>query len=151
MKKLITLLLLLAAFVVPAAAQSQQDLINAYRNGTLTQSQIDKLKSQYDSSSKNVRRTRDVNASGAANNAVVEVTEELTEMPADPQRGVLENRVQGAVIESTNIVARIFGHDLPPITMFLALAMRLSLIFGAMLSQTQLTPYPLMVKYSFQM
>ena len=112
MKKLITLLLLLAAFVVPAAAQSQQDLINAYRNGTLTQSQIDKLKSQYDSSSKNVRRTRDVNASGAANNAVVEVTEELTEMPADPQRGVLENRVQGAVIESTNIVARIFGHDL---------------------------------------
>ena len=46
MKKLITLLLLLAAFVVPAAAQSQQDLINAYRNGTLTQSQIDNAQKQ---------------------------------------------------------------------------------------------------------
>jgi predicted PurR-regulated permease PerM len=59
MKKLITLLLLLAAFVVPAAAQSQQDLINAYRNGTLTQSQIDNLKKQHESSTKNVRRTRE--------------------------------------------------------------------------------------------
>ena len=53
MKKLITLVLLLAAFVLPATAQSQQDLINAYRNGTLTQSQIDNLKKQY-----NQRRNR---------------------------------------------------------------------------------------------
>ena len=104
--------LLLAAYLTTATAQSQQELINAYRNGTLTQSQIDNLTQQYGSSPKNVRRTREVNASGAANDAVVEITEELTEMPADPQRGVVENRVQGAVIETTNVSARIFGHDL---------------------------------------
>ena len=64
MKKLITLVLLLAAFVVPAAAQSQQDLINAYRNGTLTQSQIDNAQKQ----GTQVNRNRQVTNQAAMNN-----------------------------------------------------------------------------------
>ena len=65
MKKLITLLLLLAAFVVPAAAQSQQDLINAYRKGTLTQSQIDNAHQQ----GNKVNRNRQVTNQAAMNNS----------------------------------------------------------------------------------
>ena len=64
MKKLITLVLLLAAFVLPAAAQSQQDLINAYRNGTLTQSQIDNAQKQ----GTKVNRNRQVTNQAAMNN-----------------------------------------------------------------------------------
>ena len=65
MRKLITLVLLLAAFVVPAVAQSQQDLINAYRNGTLTQSQIDNAQKQ----GAKVNRNRQVTNQAAMNNA----------------------------------------------------------------------------------
>ena len=65
MRKLITLLLLLVAFVLPAAAQSQQDLINAYRNGTLTQSQIDNVQKQ----GTKVNRNRQVTNQAAMNNS----------------------------------------------------------------------------------
>ncbi len=65
MKKLITLLMLLALGVASATAQSQQDLINAYRNGTLTQSQIDDFKKQQQST--DVNRNRQV-TNKAANN-----------------------------------------------------------------------------------
>ena len=113
MKKLITLLLLLAAFVVPAAAQSQQDLINAYRNGTLTQSQIDNLKKQHESSTKNVRRTRETNVDAGKREVVEQTSEELTDMPVDPQQGMVigQNEVASS-IEQSNAVPRIFGHDL---------------------------------------
>ena len=46
MKKAVMLLFSLAAFVAAAHAQSNQELLEAYRNGTLTQSQIDDLKAK---------------------------------------------------------------------------------------------------------
>lgn len=112
MKKLITSLLLLVAFVVPSVAQSQQDLINAYRNGTLTQSQIDDLKKQHEASASNVRRTREVNVAAGANRAAVEVETELTEMPADPQQGLVEGRTASAAVTRRNTSPRIFGQDI---------------------------------------
>ncbi len=112
MKKLITSLLLLVAFVVPSVAQSQQDLINAYRNGTLTQSQIEDLKKQHESSANNVRRTREVNVAAGANRAAVEVETELTEMPADPQQGLVEGRTASAAVTRRNTSTRIFGQDI---------------------------------------
>ena len=112
MKKLITSLLLLVAFVVPSVAQSQQDLINAYRNGTLTQSQIDNLKKQYESSAKNVRRTREVNVAAGTKRPTVKVETELTEMPADPQQGLVEGRTASAAVTRRNTSTRIFGQDI---------------------------------------
>ncbi|MBQ7786565.1 MAG: SLBB domain-containing protein [Alistipes sp.] len=112
MKKLITSLLLLVAFVVPSVAQSQQDLINAYRNGTLTQSQIESLKKQHEASANNVRRTREVNVAAGANRAAVEVETELTEMPADPQQGLVEGRTASAAVTRRNTSTRIFGQDI---------------------------------------
>ena len=109
MKKLITLLMLLALGVASATAQSQQDLINAYRNGTLTQSQIDALKQQHESSAKNVRRTREVDVATGTNRAAVEVQTELTEMPADPQQGLAESRTEAAAVTRRNTSTRIFG------------------------------------------
>lgn len=112
MKKLITSLLLLVAFAVPSVAQSQQDLINAYRNGTLTQSQIDDLKKQHEASASNVRRTREVNVAAGANRAAVKVETELTEMPADPQQGLVEGRTASAAVTRRNTSTRIFGQDI---------------------------------------
>ena len=51
------LLFLLAAPVMAARAQSNQELLEAYRNGTLTQSQIDELKA------KNADKTKEDNLS----------------------------------------------------------------------------------------
>ena len=50
------LLFLLAAPVLAARAQSNQELLEAYRNGTLTQSQIDELKA------KNADKTKEDNS-----------------------------------------------------------------------------------------
>lgn len=112
MRKIVLLMLLLAVSVVPSVAQSQQDLINAYRNGTLTQSQIDELKKQYDSSSKNVRRTREVNVTATPNRATVNTAVELTDMPADPQQGLVESRVTSTPITNRNSTTRVFGQNL---------------------------------------
>lgn len=67
MKKLITFLFLFAAFAVPSMAQSQQELINAYRNGTLTQSQIDDFKKQQQQHT-DVNRNRQMTNAAATNN-----------------------------------------------------------------------------------
>ena len=56
MKKITILILLLTAFVLPSMAQSQQELIEAYRNGTLTQSQMDMARKQQKKTA--VSRTR---------------------------------------------------------------------------------------------
>ena len=58
MKKLTILILLLTAFFLPSMAQSQQELIEAYRNGTLTQSQMDMTRKQQKRTT--VSRTRQV-------------------------------------------------------------------------------------------
>lgn len=54
MKKITVLFLSLLTFAGVASAQSQQELLEAYRNGTLTQSQLNTAKQ----SASNVRRTR---------------------------------------------------------------------------------------------
>ena len=46
MKRLIFLILAFAVGVSAAYAQSNQELLEAYRNGTLSQSQIENLKKQ---------------------------------------------------------------------------------------------------------
>ena len=107
MKKLL-IFMLIVGFAMPSFAQSQQELMEAYKNGTLTQSQIDNLKNQQNSSGKNVRRTRTVNVTSGAR----EVETDMTDMPADPQQGLAESRVEGTAATVRNVSTRIFGHDL---------------------------------------
>lgn len=64
MKKISILLFALVAACSVAMAQSQQELLEAYRNGTLTQAQIGKARSTTD-----VRRTRQSNATTTASQA----------------------------------------------------------------------------------
>lgn len=64
MKKISILLFALVAACSVAMAQSQQELLEAYRNGTLTQAQISKARSTTD-----VRRTRQSNATTTASQA----------------------------------------------------------------------------------
>ncbi len=118
MKKVATLLLLLAAFATAGRAQSNQELLEAYRNGTLSQSQIDAMKAKNEKKSQNVRRTRSVNAAGGTNgvndsrSAVVNA-EDLTNMPDDPQGGLLESRERrDSIAPLTDAPRQIFGHDL---------------------------------------
>ncbi|MBQ5921981.1 MAG: hypothetical protein IIW91_01385, partial [Alistipes sp.] len=58
MKKITFLLFALVAMCSAAVAQSQQELLEAYRNGTLTQAQIGKAQQN----NANVRRTRQATA-----------------------------------------------------------------------------------------
>ena len=113
MKKLTTLLL----FVMVASAvlaQSQQQLAAAYRNGTLTQEQINALRSQHQASGDNVKRTRTVNIEAATTgNNLVETKTELTHVAADPQAGYREELATDiANVTGTGTVRSIFGHGL---------------------------------------
>lgn len=65
MKKISILLFALVAACSVAMAQSQQELLEAYRNGTLTQAQISKARQ----STTDVRRTRQSNATTTASQA----------------------------------------------------------------------------------
>lgn len=101
MRKTILSLLMAAAVAVSAQAQSTQELIEAYRNGTLSQSQIDQLKAE--ESANNVNRTRQVNAAALSvaqqnqnQNSVVIVPDSASVAYVPP--------------ESTSS-SRIFGHD----------------------------------------
>ncbi len=62
MKKFLTLIFSLVAFVGVASAQSQAELLEAYRNGTLSQSQINAVRDQ---NTTDVRRTRQSSAQTA--------------------------------------------------------------------------------------
>ena len=92
------LLFLLAAPVLAARAQSNQELLEAYRNGTLTQSQIDELKAKNadktkeDNSTQKDRR-RSVNAATAngVNVGQADVNADVRSgLPTDPQEGLME-------------------------------------------------------------
>ena len=77
MRKL-SILLLFVMVASTALAQSQQELIQAYRNGTLSQEQINALRSQHQAGGDNVKRTRTVNIEAASTgNALVEEKAEL--------------------------------------------------------------------------
>ena len=75
MKRLLVLFMC-AAMSLSAVAQTQQQLIEAYRNGTLTQSQIDALQKQSEQKQNNIQRTRSNNTmqnnSEAVNGVVLE-------------------------------------------------------------------------------
>lgn len=118
------LLFLLAAPVMAARAQSNQELLEAYRNGTLTQSQIDELKaknadkSKEDNSTQKDRR-RSVNAATAngVNVGQADVNADVRSgLPTDPQEGLVEGIGLGDRRDSIATIAkaprRIFGHDL---------------------------------------
>ena len=84
MKRLLVLFVF-AAMSLSAVAQTQQQLIEAYRNGTLTQSQIDELQKQSEQKQSNIQRTRTTNVT---QNGIVEqsnANEVVTNMPAEPQ------------------------------------------------------------------
>ena len=57
MKKLIVLMMLMGVCLTSVMAQSQQELIEAYRNGVLTQSQIDNAQKQRNATSVNRLRS----------------------------------------------------------------------------------------------
>ncbi len=118
------LLFLLAAPVLAARAQSNQELLEAYRNGTLTQSQIDELKAKNadktkeDNSTQKDRR-RSVNAATAngVNVGQADVNADVRSgLPTDPQAGLMEGIGLGDRRDSIATIAkaprRIFGHDL---------------------------------------
>ena len=63
MRKILMFVLLLAASLTTATAQSQQELIEMYRSGALSQSQIDNLQKQQRS---NVARNRQANVAVSA-------------------------------------------------------------------------------------
>ena len=118
------LLFLLAAPVLAARAQSNQELLEAYRNGTLTQSQIDELKAKNadktkeDNSTQKDRR-RSVNAATAngVNVGQADVNADVRSgLPTDPQEGLMEGIGLGYRRDSSATIAkaprRIFGHDL---------------------------------------
>ncbi|MBR5334168.1 MAG: SLBB domain-containing protein [Alistipes sp.] len=113
MKKLTTLLLLVMV-ASAALAQSQQELLKAYRNGTLTQEQIDALRSQHQASGDNVKRTRTVNIEAASTgNNLVETKAELTHVAADPQAGYREELATDiANVSGTGTTRKIFGQGL---------------------------------------
>ena len=103
-----------AVMATMVSAQSQQELIQAYRNGTLTQEQINSLRNQHQASGDNVKRTRTVNIEAASTgNNLSEVKTDLTHMAADPQAGYREElRTDIDNVAATSTTRRIFGHDL---------------------------------------
>ena len=68
-----------AAVAVSAQAQSTQELIEAYRNGTLSQSQIDQLKEKEAEGVKDVNRTRRSN-NGTERRSGTEAADKLNQM-----------------------------------------------------------------------
>ncbi len=111
MKRLLVLFVF-AAMSLSAVAQTQQRLIEAYRNGTLTQSQIDELQKQSEQKQSNIQRTRTTNVT---QNGIVEqsnANEVVTNMPAEPQAGLTESLASNVPAEPTRVARRIFGHDM---------------------------------------
>ncbi len=121
------LLFLLAAPVMAARAQSNQELLEAYRNGTLTQSQIDELKaknadkSKADNSTQTTQKDRRRSVNAAAANGVnvgqADVNADVRSgLPTDPQEGLMEGIGLGDRRDRIATIAkaprRIFGHDL---------------------------------------
>ena len=118
------LLFLLAAPVLAARAQSNQELLEAYRNGTLTQSQIDELKAKNadktkeDNSTQKDRR-RSVNAATAngVNVGQADVNADVRSgLPTDPQEGLMEGIGLGDrrdyIATNAKATRRILGHHL---------------------------------------
>ena len=106
MRKLTASLLLLVAGTL-SYAQTNQQLLEAYRNGTLSASQINELKSQgaQNAQTENVQRERSINVDTVA----------MSSSAIQNRRdGVAVNSasVDGVAIGEGGVARRIFGHDL---------------------------------------
>lgn len=108
MRKTILSLLMAAAVAVSAQAQSTQELIEAYRNGTLSQSQIDQLKAE--ESANNVNRTRQVNAAALS---VPQRNQSQRPVVVVPDSLASDSTSMAYILpaEGQNR-SRIFGHDM---------------------------------------
>lgn len=107
MKKLFALLLLVAVSMT-SYAQSNQQLLEAYRNGTLTQSQIENISQKKEgavAAQENLDRTRSVNTNTNATNSVINSESVVLGQPQ-----VIDS--QDSLNFQTTPVRRIFGHDL---------------------------------------
>ena len=106
MRRLTVLLLLLIVGTL-SYAQTNQQLLEAYRNGTLSVSQINELKSQgvQNAQTENVQRERGINVDTVA----------MSSSAIQNRRdGVAVNSasVDGGAIGEGGVARRIFGHDL---------------------------------------
>ena len=106
MRRLTVLLLLLVVGTL-SYAQNNQQLLEAYRNGTLSASQINELKSQgaQNAQTENVQRERGINVDTVA----------MSSSAIQNRRdGVAVNSasVDGVAIGEGGVARRIFGHDL---------------------------------------
>ena len=118
------LLFLIAAPVMAARAQSNQELLAAYRNRTLTQSQIDELKAKNadktkedNSTQKDRRRSVNAATTNGVNVGQADVNADVRSgLPTDPQEGLVEGIGLGDRRDSIATIAQaprpIFGHDL---------------------------------------
>ena len=107
MKKLFALLLLVTVSMA-SYAQSNQQLLEAYRNGTLTQSQIENISLKKEgavAAQENLDRTRSVNTNTNATNSVINSESVVLGQPQ-----VIDS--QDSLNFQTTPVRRIFGHDL---------------------------------------
>ena len=108
MRKTILSLLMAAAVAVSAQAQSTQELIEAYRNGTLSQSQIDQLKAE--ESANNVNRTRQVNAAALS---VPQRNQSQRPVVVVPDSLASDSTSMAYIVPNeADRSTRIFGHDM---------------------------------------
>ena len=108
MRKTILSLLMAAAVAVSAQAQSTQELIEAYRNGTLSQSQIDQLKAE--ESASNVNRTRQVNAAALS---VPQRNQSQRPVVVVPDSLASDSTSMAYIVPNeADRSSRIFGHDM---------------------------------------
>lgn len=108
MRKTILSLLMAAAVAVSAQAQSTQELIEAYRNGTLSQSQIDQLKAE--ESANNVNRTRQVNAAALS---VPQRNQSQRPVVVVPDSLASDSTSMAYIVpNAADRSTRIFGHDM---------------------------------------
>lgn len=101
-------LLMAAAVAVSAQAQSTQELIEAYRNGILSQSQIDQLKAE--ESANNVNRTRQVNAAALS---VPQRNQSQRPVVVVPDSLASDSTSMAYIVPNeADRSTRIFGHDM---------------------------------------
>lgn len=116
MRKTILSLLLLAMSAVAVQAQNTQELIEAYKNGTLSQSQIDQIKKEQ--ATQNVDRTRVVNGN-AQTDRFSHGRKNIEKLPAGGRYVMMSDSLGSDSLKMAYILPtdsvrkpRIFGHDM---------------------------------------
>ena len=123
MRKTILSLLLLAVSAVAVQAQNTQELIEAYKNGTLSQSQIDQIKKEQ--ATQNVDRTRRLGGKGNDTQGIPQTDQALRgqknieKLPAGGRYVMMSDSPGADSLKMAYILPvdslrkpRIFGHDM---------------------------------------